>query len=95
MDISFAGNAPGVVVPGLAYSIPLNPPFLYLEFGAWLPSFFPGFIGALDASGMGSATLFIPSAPQLVGYQLSAACIGIDPVSSALRISNGTQTLIN
>jgi alpha-tubulin suppressor-like RCC1 family protein len=92
VEISLAGSSPGLVVPGTVDSLPLNPPFLYSTLGYLLPGVFQGLVGALNATGNGTATVNVPAAPVLVGLELSSAGLGIDLVTNRMLISNGITT---
>lgn len=46
LDVSFAGSAPGIVVPCWG-TLPLNPPFLNMEYGTLFPGVFNNFIGSI------------------------------------------------
>ena len=94
LDVSFAGSAPGIALPGSGV-IPLNPPFLFIEYGAAFPFLFSGFFSTLDASGMATASFNAPNVAVLVGLTLSAASVTANPLApfGIGRISNGVSTL--
>ncbi|MSR75715.1 MAG: hypothetical protein EXS14_09645 [Planctomycetes bacterium] len=48
LDVSFAGSALGIVVPCWG-TLPLNPPFLNMEYGTLFPGVFHNFIGTIAA----------------------------------------------
>lgn len=79
-DVGLSGSAPGFVLPApLIGSIPLNPPWVYLEFGPLLPfAWFSGFVGVTDAFGTATAAFTVPPLPSLVGLQLTGAMTLLD-----------------
>ena len=97
MDVSLNGSMPGLPVSAPAGGIiPLNPPFLFMQYGTAFPSLFTGFIGALDANGVAIATFNTSLHTALVGLSLSAAGVTIDTTSTTGigRISNGVTLLL-
>ena len=97
LDATFAGSSPGISLPppsGLV--VPLNPPLLYLSYGAWFPALFGNFVGLLDAAGSASPVLHLPAEPALAGLSITAACITLDPLGwlGVGLASNATTTLL-
>ena len=94
VDVSFAGNIPGVPVPGVGV-IPLNEPVLFGTYGTAFPAIFTGFVGSLNAAGTVTASFTTPAHPALVGFTLYAACVTYDPLGpfDIGRIGNSVSTL--
>ena len=94
-DVSVSGNSPGVSIPGVGV-VPLNPPFLNLAFGSQNPSFFTAFTGATDLFGGALPTLTIPDLPALIGTDVHAAFVFLDPLAptGVGQIGNGVLTTL-
>ncbi len=73
---------PGIPVGGNR-RIPLNPD-LFFFLSMQLPAIFSGFQGQLDAGGMATLTVNIPSLLQLVGFRIFLAAITYD--ASGIRV---------
>lgn len=79
-DISASGTAPGIALPGLGV-IPLNRPLLGYDFGAVLPpGLIQNFVGVSPVSGLAHPTLNLPPDPGLIGLQLYASFVTVDPM---------------
>lgn len=78
-DFTLAGTSPGIFIPGPNISVPLNPPFAFLQTQATIgPQRFSGFVGVLDAGGRGVATFDLPPDPALAGVRIDAALLIFD-----------------
>lgn len=79
-DVSFSGSSPGVpVAPGV--SIPLNRPWVNVDYGFLTAPWLSNFIGFTDATGAATATVAFPPFPFLAGLPLSASFLTLDPFS--------------
>ena len=76
-DISLAGSAPGLPLPG--GTLPLNWPLLHLAYGSLVPTLFTGFTGLTGADGLATAGFLVPWEPALVGLTVSASALTLDP----------------
>lgn len=74
LDVSVTGTTPGVSLPGGSV-LPLNAPFLFLEYGNILPTFFDSFVGQLDLLGSATATLHVPHVWPMVGLDVAVAAL--------------------
>jgi hypothetical protein len=83
-----SGTAPGTpLTPSL--TVPINQDFLtQLGLGAVNGSWFPGFLGQLDAGGMGRAHLVLPGNPGLTAMQTHFAGVLVDPVLGFSAVTN-------
>lgn len=80
LDVTFAGSQPGTPVPAPASgTFPLNPPFLFTDYGPYLPGVFTNFVGFTDADGEATAQFDLPNVAGLIGTSLTAAFFTIDP----------------
>ncbi len=97
VDVSVTGDTPGIQLPGSLGTIPLNPPFLFLSYGAYAPGVFVNFLAALDGGGVGGPVLNIPDEPLLIGTVLYGAGLTLDfvgPTAPVGTLSNGVQTVV-
>ncbi len=97
-DVSLGGTQPGIPLGApLLGSIPLNPPYWNFNFGTMLPpEWFGEFLGFTDAQGMARPYLEVPDVAALVGANLSAALILLDPLSPLVIdvVTPATTTLL-
>ncbi len=79
-DISGSGTSPGTAIPGVG-TIPLNRPFLNFDYGAALPpGLVQGFSGVAAGPVLVHPVLNVPLDPTLVGLQLHASFVLLDPM---------------
>ncbi len=97
LDVSFAGSTPGMVLGPGGPVIPLNRPFLHLDFllGTPAAALAEQFIGLTDGAGAATALLHLPDYQPLAGLGLHAAfiCAGNGP-SGIGFISNAPHVLL-
>lgn len=83
---SLSGTAPGVSLGSV--HVPLNPDS-YTEFSlSGDPTFFAGFVGALDANGRANALWQLPAGLPLPALQLHHAFVALDSQGAILSASN-------
>lgn len=83
-DIGFGGTSPGLTIaPGVV--VPLNPPYLNLDFGVLVSTAYPnaiqGFIGTTNAAGEATAIFTPPNDPLLNGVVFWSTAVVLDPAS--------------
>ncbi len=78
LDATLAGASPGVPIGG-GLVIPMNPPWLNLQFGNLLPGAFTNAFGVSDGFGSASAMVTLPAFPFLAGLTLTASYATLDP----------------
>jgi hypothetical protein len=83
-----SGTSPGTqLTPG--FTVPINQDFYtQLGLGAVNGSWFPGFLGVLDAQGRGNATFSLPAATGLTATPGNFAALLVDPVLGFSAVSN-------
>lgn len=83
-DIGFNGTSPGLTIAN-GVVVPLNPPYLNLDFGALVSTAYPnaiqGFIGTTTAAGEATAIFTPPNAPMLAGLVFWSTAVVLDPAS--------------
>ena len=95
LDVSVAGTTPGLVIPCWG-TLPLNPPYLNMDYGALFPGVFNNFIGSIGPGQTLQEFVNVPAFPILSGFTLSACALTLDSISSTglgLR-SNSVSTLL-
>ena len=82
-DIAITGTSPGVPIPPPStLTIPLNPPWIFSQFGAFFPAgTFNNFLGIIPPSHQVIATLDLPTDPALVGITISSAFVLLDALA--------------
>ncbi|MAE65678.1 MAG: hypothetical protein CMJ18_15525 [Phycisphaeraceae bacterium] len=96
IDVSITGTSPGVPLPAaLGGPFPLNPPFFFFAGGNLEPTWFTGFIGALDASGQAMPVFSPPPSAGLIGSTVSAACVTLNSAGTfgIGAVSNSVSTI--
>lgn len=83
-----SGTTPGTpLAPGI--TVPINQDFVtQLGLGAVNGAWFPGFLGILDAGGMGQANFVLPSNSGLSAMQAHFAGLLVDPVLGFSAVTN-------
>lgn len=95
LEISFSGASPGTLLPDNRL-VPLNPPYVFHQFGGAYPSLFSGFFGFMDSAAHAFPNFAIPLEPGLIGQKINAAFVILDASApySIDRISLGRTTTI-
>jgi Periplasmic copper-binding protein (NosD) len=79
-DLSTFGTSPGFSLGPGAPVVPLNRPWVWIDFLGAAPSpLLSGFSGTTDAAGRAAATIHVPPLPQLVGGSIDGCAATLSP----------------